>query len=90
MNPKRNFFNRYITIFINGSDFYTENIPTDGEMKEHLPLLNKRIADAAKALPAAKFSGNIEQQWYEGYGCNQRHIFQILDSKTGSVEEKAY
>jgi hypothetical protein len=91
MNPKqRNFYSRYITIFINGMDFYTENILTDGEMKDHLPLLNKRIADASKALPAAKFRGNIEQQWYEGFGSRKLHKYETLDPQTGEIKETVY
>ncbi|NMC34743.1 MAG: hypothetical protein GYA36_20155 [Veillonellaceae bacterium] len=89
MNTKRN-HSRYITIFIGGLDFYTENIPTTGEMKDHLPLLQKRIDDATKALPAAKFSGNIEQQWYEGLGSNKRHKYETLDPKTGEIKETVY
>jgi len=87
MNPKRNFFSRYMSISINGTESYTENLPTDGEMKDHLAVLNKRIADAGKALPLAKFTGHIEQQWYEGYGINKRHKYETLDPQTGKIAE---
>ncbi|MDD2772974.1 MAG: hypothetical protein PHP45_04685 [Elusimicrobiales bacterium] len=87
---KRNFWHRYLTVVINGFDIYTENLPLDGEMKDYLPLLKKRITDAAKALPTAKFTGNIEQQWYEGYGIQKRHKYETLDVETGETKESVY
>ena len=88
MKP-RHFWHRYLTVVINGFDIYSETIPTDGEMKDYLPLLNKRIADAAKALPTAKFTGNIEQQWREGHGIRQQHKYETLDL-TGKITETVH
>ena len=86
----RHFWHRYMTVVINGFDIYSENLPLNGELKDYLPLLNKRIADAAKALPSAKFGGNIEQQWYEGYGTQKRHKYETLDPQTGKITETVY
>ena len=84
-SQKRNFWHRYLTVEINGFDIYSENLPLEGELKDYLPLLNKRIADTQKALPQARLTGNIEQQWREGYGIHKQHIYETLDIKTGEI-----
>ena len=84
-NTKRNFWHRYLTVEINGFDIYSENLPLEGELKDYLPLLNKRIADTQKALPQARLTGNIEQQWREGYGFRKQHIYETLDIKAGKI-----
>jgi len=58
-SQKRNFWHRYLTVEINGFDIYSETLPLEGELKDYLPLLNKRIADTQKALPQARLTGNI-------------------------------
>jgi hypothetical protein len=85
----RNFWHRYLTVVINGFDIYSETLPTEGELKDFLPLLNRRITDAQEALPTAKFSGHIEQQWYEGYGTRKQHKYETLDL-AGKTTESTY
>jgi len=89
-NTKRRFISRYLCINIDGRETYTENISTDGEMKKYVPLLKKRLAIAAKAMPQAKFTGHIEQQWREESGGRTTHRFQQLYPEADTIHNYEY
>ena len=77
---------RYICISIDGMEIYTENIPTTGSMRDHLPAAKLRLREIQKIMPLGQWSIKIEQQWPEG---NARH-YQSIDVVTGKLEEKVF
>ena len=74
---------RYICVSIGGMEVYTENIPSNGSMRDHLPAAALRLREIQKVMPLGDWSLRIEQQWPEK---DARH-FQTLDVATGKLQE---
>lgn len=54
---------RYICVSIGGMEVYTENIPSSGSMRDHLPAAALRLREIQKVMPLGQWSIRIEQQW---------------------------
>ena len=74
---------RYICVSIGGMEVYTENIPTTGSMRDHLPATKLRLREIEKIMPLGQWSARIEQQWKEKDATH----FQMLDVLTGKLQE---
>ena len=75
---------RYISVKMNDSEIYVEDIPATGSIKNSVKACFKRLNTIRKALPKAKWSITIEQQWKD----NGDSHFQILDVETGELQEQ--
>ena len=74
---------RYICVSVGGMEVYTENISTDGSMRDHIPAMKLRLREIQRVMPLDKWSIKIEQQWTEG---RSRH-YQSIDVVTGKLRE---
>jgi len=75
---------RYLCISIGGMEVYTEDIPSSGGMRDHLPAAALRLREIQKVMPLGQWSIRIEQQWSEK---DARH-FQWIDVASGKLEER--
>lgn len=75
---------RYICVSVGGMEVYTEDIPSSGSMRDHLPAAALRLREIQKVMPLGEWSIRIEQQWPEK---DVRH-FQWIDAVSGKLEER--
>lgn len=75
---------RYLCVSIGGMEVYTEDIPSSGSMRDHLPAAALRLREIQKIMPLGQWSIRVEQQWPEK---DARH-FQWIDVASGKLEEK--
>lgn len=75
---------RYLCISIGGMEVYTENIPSSGSMRDHLPAAALRLREIQKVMPLGQWSIRVEQQWPEK---DARH-YQWIDTISGKLEER--
>lgn len=75
---------RYLCVSIGGMEVYTEDIPSGGCMRDHLPAAALRLREIQKVMPLGQWSIRVEQQWPER---DARH-FQWIDVASGKLEER--
>lgn len=75
---------RYLCVSIGWMEVYTEDIPSSGSMRDHLPAAALRLREIQKIMPLGQWTIRIEQQWPEK---DARH-FQWIDVESGKLEER--
>lgn len=75
---------RYLCVSIGGMEVYTEDIPSSGSMRDHLPAAALRLREIQKVMPLGQWSIRVEQQWPEK---DARH-YQWIDVVSGKLEER--
>lgn len=75
---------RYISVKLNGEEVYVEDISAEGSMKNYLRMCRDRLCLIRKAMPKAKWSIKVEQQWkVKGVTA-----FQTMDAETEELLEE--
>lgn len=75
---------RYISVKQDGSEIYVENLPLRGDIHEFVKSANYTLHLVRQAMPKAKWSLTIEEEWSDG---KHRRYFKILDIETGKLKE---
>lgn len=74
---------RYYSVSQDGSEMYTENIPSTGEISDYLNKALKRLKSIRKVFPESKWSMKIEEQYREK---NKTH-YRSIDVETKEIKE---
>ncbi|MCX5778752.1 MAG: hypothetical protein NTU66_06025 [Elusimicrobia bacterium] len=75
---------RYISVKLNGTETYVEDISSDGSMRDYLKMCRDRLSFIREAMPKAEWAIKIEQQW-KVKGIT---YFQMLDAETEELLEE--
>ena len=75
---------RYISVKHDGSEIYIENLPLRGDIHEYVKSANYTLYLIRQAMPKAKWTLTIEEEWSDD---RYRKYFKILDIETGKLQE---
>ena len=75
---------RYISVKHDGSEIYIENLPLRGDIHEYVKSANYTLYLIRQAMPKAKWTLTIEEEWSDGKDCS---YFKILDIETCRLKE---
>ena len=81
---------RYLSLKQDGSEMYIEDVPVTDKTENYIPLALKKLAAVRKALPKAKWSITIEEQFVNGLKPSNMRYFTIRDAETGEVKHAEY
>lgn len=76
---------RYLSVKLDGSEIYAENLATDGNIKNSLKLGRDKLGLLKQALPKGDWTLTIEQQEQKENGDTH---FEILDVETGELQKQ--
>lgn len=74
---------RYFSVKQEGSEIYVENLPLRGDIHEYVKSGNYMLHQIRQAMPKAKWSLTVEEEWSDG---RRRKYFKILDIENGEVQ----
>ena len=81
---------RYLSLKQDGSEMYIEDVAATGKTEDYIPLALKKLAAVRKALPKAKWSITIEEQFTDGNCRSNMRYFTIRDAETGETKNSEY
>ncbi|HOX23493.1 MAG TPA: hypothetical protein PLL10_08520, partial [Elusimicrobiales bacterium] len=73
---------RYLSLKQDGSEMYVEDVPVTGKTEDYIPLALEKLAAVRKALPKAKWSITIEEQFVNGLKPSDMRYFTICNAET--------
>jgi len=65
-------------------------VPISGKTEDYIPVALKKLAVVRKALPKAKWSITIEEQFVNGLKPSNMRYFTIRDAETGETKNSEY
>jgi len=81
---------RYLSLKQDGAEMYVEDVAATGKTEDYIPLALKKLEAVRKALPKAKWSITIEEQFTDGNWRSNMRYFTIRDAETGEVKNSEY
>lgn len=81
---------RYLSLKQDGQEMYVEDVPVTGRTEDYIPLALKKLEAVRKALPKAKWSITIEEQFVNGLKPSNMRYFTIRNAETGEIKHAEY
>ncbi len=81
---------RYLSLKQDGQEIYVEDIPTTGKTEDYILLALKKLEAVRKALPKAKWSITIEEQFITSLKPSNMRYFTIRNAETGEIKHSDY
>jgi len=81
---------RYLSLKQDGEEMYVEDVAATGKTEDYVQLALKKLAAVRKALPKAKWSITIEEQFTDGNWRSNMRYFTIRDAETGEIKNSEY
>ena len=81
---------RYLSLKQDGAETYIEDVPVTGKTEDYVQLALKKLAAVRKALPKAKWSITIEEQFVNGLKPSNMRYFTVRDAETGEIKHSEY
>lgn len=75
---------RYISVRLAGEEVYVENISSEGDLVDAVPVGKLRLREIQKVMPLGDWSLHIAEQWKDRTG---KTHFRIVDTTTGKLQE---
>jgi len=81
---------RYLSLKQDGAEMYVEDVAVTGKTEDYIPLALEKLAAVRKALPKAKWSITIEEQFITSLKPSNMRYFTIRDAETGEIKHSEY